>query len=63
MKPKKIEKRLSLNKKTVVNLQNLEMEEAKGGRAPTIIITPITIGYPFTCLCSYNTQPQTCCCP
>jgi len=36
MKAKKLEKKLTLNKATIVNLNNDQMDSARGGTAPTI---------------------------
>jgi hypothetical protein len=61
MKQKKFPKKLSLNKKTVAHLNSEEMKAANGGK---VIISLITLAGPYTCMCSYNTEPMTCCdCP
>jgi hypothetical protein len=65
MKQKRFEKKLALNKKTIVNLSQKEMKTIQAGAT----LTPIevetwffSIAWPYTCLCSGNTEPQTCCC-
>lgn len=62
MKPDNI-KKLQLNKQTVSRLNSFEMKETKGGKVIISGITTalITIAEPYTCLCSYNTQPWSCC--
>jgi hypothetical protein len=61
MKQKRFQKKLGLNKRTVAHLNQKEMNVAKGGVDTTIFVT---LAGPYTCLCSYNTGPMTCCdCP
>ena len=59
MKPKKF-KKLALHKETVARLNSLEQQMAKGGTVVTFTCF-ITIAKPYTCLCSYNTEPPPCC--
>jgi hypothetical protein len=63
MKTKKFEKKLSLNKKTIVHLNRLGMDAAKGGK--NVIIDPTftaTLTAPMTCCCSIISDLMTCCC-
>lgn len=61
MNQKKFQKKLALNKKTIAHLNSDEMKDARGGKVTIIFIT---IADPYTCLCSWNTEPMTCCdCP
>jgi len=46
MRPKKLSKKLTLNKKTVANL---EMKKVKGGCGPTMVISGCTIPITFFC--------------
>lgn len=62
MKPKKFSKKLLLNRATISNLNNNDLQNAKGGIGPTYPITvchktcwlnpcdPNTL-YPATCFC------------
>ncbi len=53
MKTKKFEKKLSLSKHTIADLNKSTMEQAKGGTMATTTITLwITLCIDFTCTCT-----------
>ncbi|MFC2146286.1 class I lanthipeptide [Acidobacteriota bacterium] len=56
MQPNKI-KKLSLNKKTIANLEDIDMKEVQGGR---VVISIVTIAQD-TCLCTISIGPKTVC--
>ncbi len=62
MKPKKLKRKLSLNKKTIADLSNGNMGLVLGGRPATSNICPITqCGCPTdTCTCQTCETCQTC---
>jgi natural product precursor len=61
MKPKKFDKKLTLNKKTISNLANGEMNDVYGGRPHTY--QPCTNGTAcVTCTCDPTWYPRQPCC-
>jgi natural product precursor len=57
MSPKQFSRKLILNKKTIANLNNGEMNNVKGGTVPTSGITKCTVYLP----CNYPTYyPDSC---
>ena len=62
MKPKKI-KKLSLNKKTVANLEEKNMKDIVAGRFIIFIDSDFcTLTAPDTCCCPISIGPETVCC-
>ncbi|MFC2146285.1 class I lanthipeptide [Acidobacteriota bacterium] len=62
MKPKKI-KKLSLNKKTVANLEEKNMKDILAGRVIIFIDSDFcTLTAPDTCCCHMSIGPWTVCC-
>jgi hypothetical protein len=56
MKPKNFRKKLNLNKKTIVNLKNGEMNAVQGGIPQSTTAVSIT----NCCLCNGSKTPFTC---
>jgi len=68
MKNKKLQKKLVLNKKTVSNLGDREMDKVKGGK--TELVCECTIPCPalrtdefYTCVCTYYCSNADATCP
>jgi hypothetical protein len=62
MKTKKIQKKLVLNKETIVSLETNDMEQAKAGQADTFPY-PVTIPpsiFPWFCFVSWYTDCDKC---
>ena len=61
MKPKKI-KKLSLNKKTVANLEEKYMRDILAGKVMIINSQLCSLTFPDTCCCPISIGPETVCC-
>jgi hypothetical protein len=67
MKTKKLEKKLSVRRQTIAQLNNVELRKAVGASGEYKCIAPLSYGCStYTCDTCYNTCytcPNTCICP